>query len=73
MFDVSIIAQQSGYLSTVCNTLSEHLDNLPGDARTQLGFIAYNSAVHFYSIAEGYNQPHEVTIVDIEGKILLNI
>lgn len=70
LLDVSSIAQQTGYLQTVCNTLVQHLDNLPGDARTQVGFIAYNSAIHFYNIAEGYNQPHEVTVLDIEDVFL---
>ncbi|XP_035791071.1 protein transport protein Sec24A-like [Anopheles albimanus] len=70
LLDVSSLAQQSGYLHTVCNTLTEHLENLPGDARTQVGFIAYNSAIHFYNIAEGFNQPHEVTVLDVEDVFL---
>ncbi|XP_036330766.1 protein transport protein Sec24A [Rhagoletis pomonella] len=70
LFDVSIIAQQSGYLENVCTTLSKHLDDMPGDARTQIGFIAYNSHVHFYSLAEGYNQPHELTLLDIDDPFL---
>lgn len=41
---------------------------MPGDARTQVGFIAYNSELHFYGISEGYNQPHEMTVTDIEGE-----
>lgn len=64
------MAQQTGYLSVMCDTLSEHLESLRGDARTQVGFIAFNSAVHFYSIAEGFNQPHEITVVDIEDPFL---
>lgn len=70
LLDVSLIAQQSGYLKAVCESLAEHLDALPGDARTQVGFIAYNSAVHFYTIAEGFNRPHEITVVDIEDAFL---
>lgn len=71
LLDVSSIAQQSGYLELVCSTLTDQLDNLPGDARTQVGVIAYNSAIHFYNIAEGFNQPHEVTILDVDGKIFV--
>ena len=67
LLDVSILAIQSGYLNVVCENLIKHLDDLPGDARTQVGFIAFNSALHFYSLAESYNQPHEITILDIEG------
>lgn len=51
----------------VCDTILEQLEKLPGDTRKQIGFIAYNSAVHFYNIAENFNQPHEVTVLDLEG------
>lgn len=70
LLDVSLIAQQSGYLRCVCESLAEHLDSMPGDVRTQIGFVAYNSAVHFYSLAEGFNQPHEITVVDIDDPFL---
>lgn len=65
-----MIAQQSGYLRCVCESLAEHLETMPGDVRAQVGFVAYNSAVHFYSLAEGFNQPHEITVVDIDDPFL---
>lgn len=68
LLDVSSLAQQSGYLEIACQTISEQLDNLPGDARAQVGFIAFNSAVHFYNIAEGFNQPHEITVLEVDGE-----
>lgn len=55
----------------MCDTILEQLDKLPGDTRKQIGFIAYNSAVHFYNIAENYNQPHEVTVLDLDGKLVI--
>ncbi|XP_033246368.1 protein transport protein Sec24A-like isoform X2 [Drosophila miranda] len=70
LFDVSIIAQQSGYLEAACSVLNRHLDEMPGDARTQVGFICYDSFVHFYSMAEGLNQPHEMTLLDIDEPFL---
>lgn len=70
LFDVSIIAQQTGYLEVVCDILSKRLESMPGDARTKVGFIAFNSEVHFYNIAEGYSQPHEITLVDIDDIFL---
>nr|XP_016929192.1 protein transport protein Sec24A [Drosophila suzukii]XP_016929193.1 protein transport protein Sec24A [Drosophila suzukii] len=70
LFDVSIIAQQSGYLEAACAVLNRHLDEMPGDARTQVGFICFDSFVHFYSMAEGLNQPHEMTLLDIEDPFL---
>uniref|UniRef100_A0A1A9WHU5 Protein transport protein Sec24A n=1 Tax=Glossina brevipalpis TaxID=37001 RepID=A0A1A9WHU5_9MUSC len=70
LFDVSIIAQQSGYMESICAMLSTHLDDMPGDARTQVGFVAYNSHVHFYSMSDGYSQPHEMTLLDINDPFL---
>lgn len=70
LLDVSSIAQQTGYLHVVCDTIMEQLERLPGDTRKQVGFIAYNSAVHFYNIAETFNQPHEVTVLDLDGKFI---
>uniref|UniRef100_A0A1B0D4N5 Uncharacterized protein n=1 Tax=Phlebotomus papatasi TaxID=29031 RepID=A0A1B0D4N5_PHLPP len=70
LLDVSNIAVQSGYLNTVCDTLMEHLDNLPGDVRTQVGFITFSSTVNFYHLAEGFNQPHEITVLDIDDVFL---
>lgn len=70
LLDVSSIAVQSGYLNVVCQQIGDHLEELPGDARTQVGFVAYNSAVHFYNIAEHFNQPHEITVLDVEDVFL---
>ena len=33
--------------------LLDELDKLPGDSRTQIGFITYDRVVHFYSMPEG--------------------
>ncbi|GJQ65437.1 hypothetical protein Trydic_g7544 [Trypoxylus dichotomus] len=70
LMDVSRLAVETGYLHTVCNTLSSELSNLPGDARTQIGFLAYDTALHFYSLSEGQNQPHEMTVLDIDDVFL---
>lgn len=72
LLDVSSLAQQSGYLEVACKTIQEQLENLPGDARAQVGFIAFNSAVHFYNIADGFNQPHEITVLEVDGMYLWN-
>lgn len=70
LMDVSRLAVESGYLHSVCSVLSSELTNLPGDARTQIGFVAYDSALHFYSLSEGQNQPHEMTVLDIDDVFL---
>ncbi|KAJ8966875.1 hypothetical protein NQ314_003269 [Rhamnusium bicolor] len=70
LLDVSRLAIESGYLHSTCSILLEELKNLPGDARTQIGFLAFDSALHFYSLAEGLSQPHEMTILDIDDVFL---
>lgn len=64
------MAIESGYLEVFCHTLLEELQNVPGDARAQIGFIAYDSHLHFFSMAEGLSQPHEMTILDIDDVFL---
>ncbi|XP_044743639.1 protein transport protein Sec24A [Chrysoperla carnea] len=70
LLDISSLAIESGYLKLLCDILIDELDNLPGDSRAQIGFLCYNSAIHFYSLGEGLSQPHEMTIVDIDDVFL---
>ena len=60
----------SGYLNVFCETLLDVLEKIPGDSRTQIGFIAYDSAVHFFNLAEGLSQPQMLTVSDVEGNKL---
>ncbi|XP_065212440.1 protein transport protein Sec24A [Planococcus citri] len=66
ILDVSRIATQTGYLSTVCEVLCANLSKLPGDTRTSVGFITVDSAVHFYDLGEMLNQPHELIVTDVD-------
>lgn len=71
LLDVSRLAVESGYLQLVCETLLAELDRLPGDGRTSVGFITYDSAVHFYSLAEGLSVPQQMVVMDIDGDFSL--
>lgn len=43
-----------GMLATAVRTILDSLDSIPnGDGRTRVGFITYDSALHFYSFANG--------------------
>ncbi|KAF7996308.1 hypothetical protein HCN44_001940 [Aphidius gifuensis] len=70
IFDVSRLAVESGYLKTVCKTISDELSKFPGDARTQIGFMAIDSSVHFFSMPENVSQPHELIMLDIDDVFL---
>ncbi|XP_054261293.1 protein transport protein Sec24A-like isoform X2 [Macrosteles quadrilineatus] len=70
VLDVSRLACESGYLKIVCATLRSELENIPGDARTSVAFITFDSAVHFYCLMDGQAQPHEMVVVDIDDMFL---
>lgn len=42
VIDVSFAAASSGMLGSVCATIKESLDQLPGDERTQVAFITFD-------------------------------
>ncbi|XP_043484363.1 protein transport protein Sec24A [Leptopilina heterotoma] len=70
VLDVSRLAVESGYLSVVCKTIEEEISKMPGDGRMQIGFIAIDSAIHFFSLADGVSQPHEMIMLDVEDVFL---
>jgi len=57
-----------GYLQTFCEVLAEDLDKLPGDSRTMVGFITYNSSVHFYNLSEDLSVPQIQVVSDVDGE-----
>ncbi|XP_017905863.1 PREDICTED: protein transport protein Sec24A isoform X2 [Capra hircus] len=66
VFDVSHNAIETGYLNSVCQSLLDNLDLLPGNTRTKIGFITFDSTIHFYSLQEGLSQPQMLIVSDIE-------
>ncbi|GBP19739.1 Protein transport protein Sec24A [Eumeta japonica] len=70
LLDVSQIARESGYLEIFCETLKENLNQLPGDARTQVGFICYDAHIHYYLMSDGLTRPKEMTVIDIDDVFL---
>ncbi|CAF1088386.1 unnamed protein product [Adineta steineri] len=69
LLDVSHNAIQTGYLQSFCDILSENLNSLPGDARTKIGFITYDSRLHYYDLSDRSNGTFRVMIVpDLDNK-----
>ena len=50
VIDVSFASVQSGVLSTIADCIRSCLDTLPGDKRTLVGFLTFDSALHFYTL-----------------------
>jgi hypothetical protein len=50
LIDVSAPSIESGLLHTTIETIKRHVMALPGDDRKMVGFITYDSALHFYKL-----------------------
>ncbi|XP_019597514.2 protein transport protein Sec24B isoform X3 [Rhinolophus sinicus] len=70
VLDVSHNAVEAGYLTILCQSLSENLDKLPGDSRTRIGFVTFDSTIHFYNLQEGLSQPQMLIVSDIDDVFL---
>ncbi|KAL1559663.1 Protein transport protein Sec24A [Salvia divinorum] len=66
LIDVSISAAKSGVLEVVAQTIKSSLDSLPGYPRTQIGFITYDSTIHFYNMKSSLMQPQMMVISDLD-------
>ncbi|KAM6221820.1 protein transport protein Sec24B [Rhynchocyon petersi] len=70
VLDVSHNAVEAGYLTILCQSLLENLDKLPGDSRTKIGFMTFDSTIHFYNLQEGLSQPQMLIVSDIDDVFL---
>ncbi|KAG8389294.1 hypothetical protein BUALT_Bualt02G0213900 [Buddleja alternifolia] len=66
LIDVSISAVQSGMLEVMAQTIKSCLDTLPGSTRTQIGFITYDSTIHFYNMKSSLLQPQMMVVSDLD-------
>lgn len=57
VIDVSYVAVNSGALPVICQAIKDSLDKLPGGERTQVGFLTFDSTMHFYNLASRLSQP----------------
>lgn len=66
LIDVSVSAVRSGMIQVVAETIKSCLDRLPGSSRTQIGFITYDSTIHFYNIKSSLTQPQMMVVSDLD-------
>nr|GMD61679.1 protein transport protein Sec24-like At3g07100 [Ipomoea batatas] len=66
LIDVSISAVKSGMLEVVAKTIKSCLDSLPGFPRTQIGFITFDTTIHFYNMKSSLTQPQMMVVSDLE-------
>lgn len=71
IIDVSYNTIKSGLVHLLCSQIKEILKNLPVDqgqdkSKVRVGFITYNSTVHFYNIKSSLAQPQMMVVGDVQ-------
>ncbi|CAK9183025.1 unnamed protein product [Ilex paraguariensis] len=66
LIDVSISAVRSGMVELVAQTIKSCLDRMPGYPRTQIGFITFDSTIHFYNMKSSFSQPQMMVVSDLD-------
>ena len=70
VIDVSAAACASGAVARTAQTIRGCLDSLPGDGRTRVGFLTFDSSLHFYSLRPGLTSPQLMVVSDIADPFL---
>ena len=70
LFDVSYASVSTGLLATCARTILDSLDRIPNaDRRTRLGFMAVDSALHYFSIPKDEDsnaEPSMLVVSDLD-------
>eukprot|EP01091_Cochliopodium_minus_P016258 TRINITY_DN6039_c0_g1_i1.p1 TRINITY_DN6039_c0_g1~~TRINITY_DN6039_c0_g1_i1.p1 ORF type:complete len:857 (+),score=251.64 TRINITY_DN6039_c0_g1_i1:26-2596(+) len=68
--DVSYTSVTSGLLSVTVAAIKNCLDKLPGESRTRIGFVTFDSNVHVYNLRSTLSKPQLLVVPDIEDLFL---
>jgi protein transport protein SEC24 len=66
VLDVSMNAVRSGMLASAARAIKKSLDDLPGGDRTMVGFITFDTAVHYYALKPGTSNPQMMVVGDLK-------
>lgn len=67
VFDCSVYAHALGYIPVMARTILETLDSMPGDSRTLIGFIGFDSNINLFHL--GSDKPYHMIMPDILGNL----
>ena len=73
LIDVSVGAVQSGMVKTACKLLAEELDNIPGDTRTSVGVLCFDSQLYFFNLHKNSGQPQMLVVSDLDEAFIPTI
>ena len=66
VIDVSATAVRTGMLASAANAIRQSLDELPGGERVMVGFITFDTAVHYYSLKPKTSNPQMMVVGDLK-------
>jgi protein transport protein SEC24 len=65
--DVSHTAVNSGFLKKTIEVIKESLDTMSkASERTRIGFLTYDSTLHFYSLKPNQSQPQMMVVAELD-------
>ena len=72
LIDVSLPAVASGLVDAACEGIGEAIrrDRLPGDSRTMVGIVTYDSSAHFYALKAQHTRPQVFVVPQVEDMFL---
>ncbi|UXI14295.1 protein transport protein Sec24A-like isoform X3 [Sarcoptes scabiei] len=68
VFECTASAIQLGYIKHLSAAILESIDRMPGDSRSLIGFIAFDSKLHFFNLNE--DRPVHMIMPDIHDVFL---
>lgn len=73
VIDVSYSAVSSGMLRAVCNSIMQAIEQkLSQNERTRVGFVTFDSTIHFYNLRSDLKSPQMLVVPEIEAQFTPN-
>ena len=73
VIDVSAFSAQSGMLRTATDAIKESLDEMSSHPRTQIGFLTFDSTIHFYNLKSTLAAPQMMVVSDTTETVIPHI
>ena len=71
IIDVTYASVQSGMVAVAAKAILDALSTIPNsDGRTKVGFISYDSSIHFYNMSSGLSEPQMLVVPDLQDTYL---
>ena len=68
--DVSDVSIASGMIGSMVAAIKDSLEELASNSRAQIGFITFDSQVHFYNLKSSLSAPQMLVVSDVQDVIM---